>query len=214
MAVLEAHLAGHSATRGYLVAKRLFDVLVAGALLVVLAPVMLLVALVIWLDSPGPVLFGQTRIGRHGQPFRMLKFRTMRQDRRVRPGSPPPDVEERRRRHKSNGDPRVTRVGRALRRTALDELPQFWNVLRGEMSLVGPRPELSHIVDAYEPWQHRRHTVLPGVTGWWQVNRDGRRLMHEQTDLDLYYVERQSFALDLQILLRTIGVVVRGRGAY
>jgi lipopolysaccharide/colanic/teichoic acid biosynthesis glycosyltransferase len=101
-----------------------------------------------------------------------------------------------------------------LRRTCLDELPQLVNVLRGEMSLVGPRPELPHIVATYAPWQHARHAVAPGITGWWQVNRTASQLMHEATELDIYYVDHCSFTLDLCILARTLGAVIDGRGAY
>jgi exopolysaccharide biosynthesis polyprenyl glycosylphosphotransferase len=194
--------------------KRMFDIVVAMCLALVLLPVLLGIAIVIALDSDGPILFRQTRIGRHGRPFGMLKFRTMRRERRTRSGAPPPGYDERRQRHKSIADPRVTRVGRFLRRTCLDELPQLWNVLRGQMSLVGPRPELPSIVDTYEPWQHLRHQVSPGMTGWWQVNRDPARLMHEDTELDIYYVRNHSLLLDLRIIARTFGAVIDGRGAY
>jgi lipopolysaccharide/colanic/teichoic acid biosynthesis glycosyltransferase len=192
--------------------KRVFDVVLAGGLLVLLSPVLCVVAIAIKLDSRGPVLFRQERVGYLGRPIRIVKFRTMRPDRRKCVGKPP--GAERRRVHKSTRDPRVTRLGRILRRTCIDELPQLWNVLRGDLSLVGPRPELPEIVAQYETWQHVRHTAKPGLTGWWQVNRDGQRLMHEQTELDLLYLEKQSFLLDVQIVLRTVGVVFRGLGAF
>lgn len=198
----------------YATLKRAFDILIVLVLLIPAAPVCLIVALAIKLDSSGPVLFRQTRVGLYGQPFEMLKFRTMIPDRRQRSEGPPNGSVERRRVHKSYNDPRVTRVGRVLRRTCLDELPQLWNVLVGDMSLVGPRPELPQIVAGYEPWQHARHLVRPGITGWWQVSRDGRRLMHQQTELDLYYLEHQSLRLDLCILWRTVGVLARGIGAF
>jgi exopolysaccharide biosynthesis polyprenyl glycosylphosphotransferase len=194
--------------------KRMFDIVVATCLAIVLIPVLLGIAIMIALDSDGPILFRQTRIGRHGRPFGMLKFRTMRRERRLRTAGPPDGTDERRQRHKSANDPRVTRVGRFLRRTCLDELPQLWNVLRGQMSLVGPRPELPSIVDTYEPWQHLRHQVSPGMTGWWQVNRVPDRLMHEDTELDIYYVRKHSLLLDLRIIARTFGAVIDGRGAY
>jgi exopolysaccharide biosynthesis polyprenyl glycosylphosphotransferase len=194
--------------------KRAMDLVLASALLLVLAPVGLLIALAIVLDSPGPVLFSQQRIGRHGRPFRMYKFRSMVPERRTRNLGPPAGIAERRRVHKTRRDPRVTRVGRFLRRTCLDELPQLLNVLRGEMSMVGPRPELPEIVARYEPWQHLRHRVNPGMTGWWQVMRDGHRLMHESTELDLYYLTHWSLGLDLLILLRTVRIVLRGVGAF
>src|SRR5262249_33056604 len=110
--------------------------------------------------------------------------------------------------------PRVTRLGRFLRRTSLDELPQLWNVLRGDMSMVGPRPELPEIVARYEEWQHGRHAVRPGLTGWWQVNRPADKLMYEVVELDIYYVTNRSFWLDVRILVRTVSAVVRGTGAF
>jgi exopolysaccharide biosynthesis polyprenyl glycosylphosphotransferase len=194
--------------------KRAMDIAVACAVLVPLAPLCVLIAAMIALDSPGPILFTQERIGRHGRPFRMLKFRSMVAERRQRNVGPPQGTGERRRVHKTQNDPRVTRVGRFLRRTCLDEIPQLINVLRGEMSIVGPRPELPHIVAQYEPWQHHRHAVNPGMTGWWQVNRDGHRLMHESTELDLYYLSHWSVWLDVLILVRTVLVVLRGVGAF
>lgn len=194
--------------------KRALDVTLALTLLVLLSWLLIGVGIAILLDSEGPVLFRQVRIGRNGRPFGMLKFRTMRAERRVRNTGPPAGVDERRQRHKSLRDPRVTRVGRYLRRACLDELPQLWNVVWGDMSVVGPRPELPSIVQNYEPWQHLRHRVSPGITGWWQVNREADQLMHEATELDIFYVEHCSLSLDLRILARTLGAVVDGRGAY
>jgi lipopolysaccharide/colanic/teichoic acid biosynthesis glycosyltransferase len=194
--------------------KRAIDIVAASVLLLLLLPILLVISLAVILDSGTPVLFRQTRVGRGGKPFEMLKFRTMRSDRRRRSAGPPVGMSERRLRHKSIRDPRVTRLGRFLRRACLDELPQLWNVLRGEMSLVGPRPELPSIVDAYQPWQHLRHLVAPGITGWWQINRCEDRLMHESTELDIYYVRHHSVLLDLRILARTLSAVIEGRGAY
>lgn len=202
------------ATRLYYIVKRGIDVAVAVTLLVGLSWLLLLIALAVKLESGSPVLFTQARIGRHGKPFGMIKFRTMQRERRRRNVGPPPGTAERRIRHKSRSDPRVTRTGRILRRSCLDELPQLWNVLKGEMSLVGPRPELPEIVAGYAPWQHARHLVTPGITGWWQVNRDGHRLMHQATEVDLDYIRNQSLWLDFWILLRTIGAVVTGAGAF
>jgi lipopolysaccharide/colanic/teichoic acid biosynthesis glycosyltransferase len=116
--------------------------------------------------------------------------------------------------HKWRDDPRVTRTGRLLRRTSIDELPNLINVLKGEMSLVGPRPEQPGIVDQYEPWQRKRLAVTPGMTGWWQVNGRSDRPMHHNTEFDLYYVQNYSPLLDIIILVKTIGVVLRGKGAY
>jgi lipopolysaccharide/colanic/teichoic acid biosynthesis glycosyltransferase len=196
----------------YLIIKRVVDLVVAGTMLLLLAPLLVLIALCIVIDSPGPALFRQERVGEFGSRFQMLKFRTMIQERRHN-GAPPPGIRERRRVRASLDDPRVTRVGRILRRTCMDELPQLWNVVRGEMSLVGPRPELPPIVEKYEPWQDARHLVTPGITGWWQVNRD-QHLMHHATELDVYYVQHQSFWLDVVILARTVVIVLRGIGAF
>lgn len=184
--------------------KRLFDTVVSAALLVLLFPLLAAVALWVRLDSHGPVLIHQRRVGAKGRTFRMHKFRTMQWD----PATVDAAFEKR------PDDPRVTRAGRVLRRTSLDELPQLWNVLIGEMSLVGPRPELPAIVDTYEPWQRKRFGVPPGITGWWQVNGRSEREMHLNTEIDLFYVQNYSILLDLQILLRTVGAVIRGKGAY
>jgi lipopolysaccharide/colanic/teichoic acid biosynthesis glycosyltransferase len=194
--------------------KRAMDIVLASLALIALSPLLGLIALGVLVDSPGPVLFRQERVGKHGRSFVMLKFRTMIADRRQRNLGPPAGVAERRRTHKSPNDPRITAFGRFLRRSCLDELPQFWNVVRGSMSLVGPRPELPEIVACYEPWQHSRHLAAPGITGWWQVNRDGVHLMHQATELDLFYLEHWSIGLDLRILARTLRIVLRGVGAF
>jgi exopolysaccharide biosynthesis polyprenyl glycosylphosphotransferase len=196
------------------VIKRCFDLMLSALILLFIWPLMLLVALAVKLDSPGPALFIQERIGENGRPFRMYKFRSMvtgadkMLDSIAEPDHSGAIV------HKAPYDPRVTRVGRFIRRTSLDELPQFFNVLRGEMSLVGPRPELPWLVENYELWQRRRFAVPPGITGWWQINGRSDRLMHMHTEDDLYYIQNYSPLLDLHILWRTIGVVLRGNGAY
>ncbi len=196
------------------VVKRIFDLVLATAVLLLAWPLMLVIAVAIKLDSPGPVLFVQERVGENGRLFAMLKFRSMVANAEqmapqvIRTNAAGQVL------HKTPDDPRVTRVGRILRRTSLDELPQFFNVLRGEMSLVGPRPELPWLVERYESWQRRRFAVPPGITGWWQVNGRSERAMHLHTEDDLYYIQNYSPLLDLQILWRTVGVVLRGRGAY
>jgi lipopolysaccharide/colanic/teichoic acid biosynthesis glycosyltransferase len=190
------------------------DILVASCMLVVLAPAPVIIALAIVATTGGPALFRQRRIGRHGAPIDIWKFRTMRADRRRLGLGPPGTQRERRRRHKTPHDPRVTPLGRVLRRTSLDELPQLWNVVRGEMSMVGPRPEIPENVERYESWQHARHEVRPGLTGWWQVNRPADRLMYEVVELDIYYVTHRSFWLDVEILARTFGAVLHGTGAF
>jgi exopolysaccharide biosynthesis polyprenyl glycosylphosphotransferase len=194
--------------------KYTFDRMASLAALVLCTPVFLLIAVAIKLDSRGPVFYGARRVGEAGHPFTMWKFRTMRVG--AEAALPEAVGEERLAAgvYKVPGDPRVTRVGRWLRRTSLDELPNLVNVLRGEMSLVGPRPEQLFIVAKYAPWQHRRTSIRPGMTGWWQINGRGDLPMHQHTDFDLYYVENYSLLLDLRILGRTVGAVIAGRGAY
>ncbi|NJP05498.1 MAG: sugar transferase [Chloroflexaceae bacterium] len=197
-----------------LMLKRLFDMVASITLLVLLAPLMLVIAWLIKRESPGPVFFRQERIGEHGQRFAMMKFRSMYQDAEQRWQ----DVARRdasgKLLHKQQQDPRVTRIGQFIRRTSLDELPQLLNVLRGEMSLVGPRPEMPYVTAEYEPWQWQRFRVPPGITGWWQINGRSDKPMHLHTEDDLYYIQNYSFWLDLHILFRTIAVVLRGTGAY
>lgn len=194
--------------------KRIIDFGAALVLLICLLPLLALISLAIRLEAPGSVVFRQTRIGRGGKPFTIFKFRTMIPDRRKNASPGVYTGIERRRSHKTRNDPRVTRLGRLLRRTSLDELPQLVNILLGQMSFVGPRPELPEIVASYAPWQHQRHLVTPGLTGWWQVERSSDRPMHEHTELDIYYVMHISAMLDVIILLRTFLVVFRGHGAF
>jgi exopolysaccharide biosynthesis polyprenyl glycosylphosphotransferase len=193
--------------------KRLFDIVMTLLLLIPGLPLMALIALWIKLDSPGPVIFSQRRVGENGRLFAMYKFRTMYVDAENRRPPPRPD-EQGRPVHKLPDDDRVTRAGRWLRAFSLDELPQFFNVLKGEMSLVGPRPEQQFIVESYEPWQRQRLAVPPGITGWWQVNGRSDLPMHLNTHLDLYYIRNYSLWLDLVILWRTLGAVLSRQGAY
>jgi exopolysaccharide biosynthesis polyprenyl glycosylphosphotransferase len=194
--------------------KRLFDIAASALLIALLSPLLLLIALLIRLESPGPVFFLQERIGEHGRRFKMIKFRSMYADADRRWHEVARRDETGRLIHKISDDPRVTRVGRKLRRTSLDELPQLLNVLRGEMSLVGPRPEMPYIAAEYEPWQWQRFRVPPGMTGWWQVNGRSDKPMHLHTEDDLYYIQNYSFWLDLRILFKTLIVVWQGHGAY
>jgi exopolysaccharide biosynthesis polyprenyl glycosylphosphotransferase len=183
--------------------KRAMDFVLAAVLLVLSAPFALFIAIWIRLDSPGPAFFTHGRIGRHGVPFLLWKFRTMTTE--THPYDTAPT---------DPNDPRITRAGRWLRRFSLDELPQLWNVLRGEMSMVGPRPEMPHIVARYEPWQRIRLEVKPGVTGLWQIIGRKNLPLELNLEYDLYYIKNQSLILDLVILLKTIPAVVFGRGAY
>lgn len=193
--------------------KRMVDIAVAAVVLALAAPIFVIVAIAIKWSSPGPVFFRQLRAGKGGRPFEMLKFRTM-----------VPDAEQRLAQvvdldrldepvFKVAHDPRVTAVGRWLRRSSLDELPQIVNVLKGDMSLVGPRPEELQIVDRYDVWQRRRLKVKPGITGLQQVEARGTLNLGHRVRLDIYYTRKQSLMLDLLILARTVGVVLSGKGA-
>ncbi len=194
--------------------KRVFDLVVATTGTILISPLLLLIAIAIKLDSHGPVIFRQQRVGENGALFWMYKFRTMVHDAEQRQKEVARTTPDGKVIHKCENDPRVTRIGGLLRKTSLDELPQLFNVIRGEMSLVGPRPELPWLVDQYESWQRKRFAVPQGITGWWQVNGRSDRPMHLNTQDDLFYIQNYSLLLDLQILWKTIGVVFRGRGAF
>jgi len=194
--------------------KRVFDLVVAFIWAIPALPLGLLVATAVRLDSAGPVIFRQQRVGEGGRLFWMLKFRSMVKDAEQQQeqvlelngaGAPLAKVRD---------DPRVTRVGRFIRRTSIDELPQLVNVFRGEMSIVGPRPELPAFVERYEPWQWQRLLVPQGLTGWWQVNGRSDKPMYLHTEDDLYYIQNYSLLLDIQILWRTAAAVLKREGAY
>jgi lipopolysaccharide/colanic/teichoic acid biosynthesis glycosyltransferase len=206
--------------------KRSLDVVAATTLLVLSLPLWVVVALLIKLDSPGPVLYVQQAIGRRGRPFRFYKFRTMHvgadntQHRRYLrafvQGGPLPEGEISSDRivYKITADPRLTRVGRLLRRTSLDELPQLLNVFKGDMSLVGPRPPLPYEYELYDAWAKQRLSVRPGITGLYQISRRSRASFGEMVEIDLKYIRRRSLWLDLSIMLWTPAAMVLGRGAY
>ena len=196
--------------------KRMFDIIISSILLLMILPVAVCVALAIKLDSPGPIFFRQLRVGEYQRRFHMFKFRSMK-----------PNAEKMQAEvnvvdalgnviHKRPDDPRVTRIGKVIRKTSLDELPQLLNVLLGDMSLVGPRPEMPWVVNNYKPWQFQRFVVPPGMTGWWQINgrNNSKQPMYMGTEDDLYYIENYSFLLDLRILALTIPVVLSGRGSF
>jgi lipopolysaccharide/colanic/teichoic acid biosynthesis glycosyltransferase len=186
--------------KAYHLFKRTFDIIIALLGLIVLGLIFIPIMIAIKSDTRGPAIFGQPRVGQRGKVFQCYKFRTMYTVKSENKNKP------------STSDDRVTRVGRILRRWSIDELPQLWNILRGEMSLVGPRPELVDIVSGYEAWQLRRFEVKPGLTGWWQVN--GRKQpMYANINEDIYYVDHQSISLDLLIFLRTFIAIISGKGA-
>jgi len=194
--------------------KRAFDLVVVILSTPVVLPLMGIISLAVRLDSPGPVFYLARRVGENGRLFNMYKFRTMVVNAAAMNGQVGFTDSNGQRVHKVRNDPRVTRVGRILRRTSLDELPQIINVIKGSMSLVGPRPEMPELVEKYEPWQRKRFTVPQGITGWWQVNGRSDRPMHLHTQDDLFYVQHYSLWLDLQILARTAWSVLRGKGAF
>jgi lipopolysaccharide/colanic/teichoic acid biosynthesis glycosyltransferase len=196
------------------VLKPTFDRLVAGAVLLVTLPIMVLCAIAVRISLGPHIFFAQERVGHGGRRFYVYKFRTMHHDRRARRFERTDwDGEERRLTHKSEHDPRLTGVGRFLRKWSLDELPQLWNVLRGDMSIIGPRPELPLIVDSYTEWEHARHKVKPGLTGLWQVSARGTgRPMHEHVGVDIEYVAGISARLDARILARTPMALLTKRG--
>jgi lipopolysaccharide/colanic/teichoic acid biosynthesis glycosyltransferase len=202
---------------GYRLAKRIFDTIGSLLLIITTIPLLAILALMIRVDSPGFVIYRQTRLGRGGRPFPCFKLRTMYADGddgihrnhvQYLIENSQTVVAER-----LPDDPRITRVGRFLRRSSLDELPQLWNVLCGQMSLVGPRPPLPYEVACYQPWQRRRLDVRPGITGYWQVRGRGRVTFDEMCRMDLSYISHRSFGLDLWILLKTPAALLSGKGA-
>jgi len=193
--------------------KRVFDIVFSLSMLVAITPLMLIIALAVRLDSPGPIFYVSERVGRRGHSFFCFKFRTMVKDAETRKRELAALNERDGILFKVSNDPRVTRVGRILRKYSLDELPQFFNVLLGEMSVVGPRPPIASEVEKYELEHFRRLEVTPGLTGLWQVHARQDSSFAKYIELDTAYVENWSFWLDVKILLRTANVVVRGTGA-
>lgn len=207
------------------VAKRGSDLIIALGALLVLSPLWLLIALLIKLDSRGPVFYKQERVGMDGRVFLFYKFRTMRAgtddaehrefQKRYISGQPDSNLgDDQRPAYKLRADDRVTRLGRILRRTSLDELPQLFNVLRGDMSVVGPRPPIPYEVESYELWHRKRLDMKPGITGLWQVSGRNRLPFDEMVRMDLYYIENWSLLLDVKIILQTLPVMWRGEDAY
>ena len=191
--------------------KPVIDFVGATILLLIFVPVLLAVGLAVRLSIGKGVIYRQQRVGRSGTPFTMYKFRSMQPDRRK--AQVPFSGVDRRVCHKRDDDPRHTSLGRFLRKCRLDELPQLWNVLRGNMSLVGPRPELLNVVAGYAPWQHERHLLKPGLTGYWQVSeRAASGLAFEGVDLDIDYLREVSFLTDCRVLLCTVPVALRRTG--
>ena len=194
--------------------KRAFDVVSSAAALLAFSPVLLATAVAVKLESPGPVFFRQTRVGKNGRHFKMYKFRSMRMDAEARLESLRAQNEAAGPVFKMKNDPRVTRVGRFIRRTSIDEFPQFLNVLAGEMSVVGPRPPVPAEVRQYQRWQRRRLSVKPGITCTWQVSGRSNVSFDEWMELDLEYIDNWSLWRDVQICFQTIPAVLTSRGAH
>ncbi len=197
-----------------LLLKRLIDIMASVAVLAVASPLILLVGIAIKLETPGPILFTQTRVGRGGRHFTFYKFRSMKQgaDREIQKLTSLNEATGPI--FKMRNDPRLTRVGKILRRLSLDELPQFYNILIGDMSLVGPRPPIPYEVEKYKEWHYKRLEVSPGLTGLWQVSGRSELTFDEMVLLDIWYIENWSLGLDLKIMMRTIPAVLLARGAY
>lgn len=194
--------------------KRAFDLIFASLAFIAFIPLMALIALTIKLTSPGPILFKQDRVGENGRIFKIFKFRSMILNAEKLQFTVNATTSTGQTLHKHRNDPRVTMIGRIIRKTSLDELPQLLNVIRGDMSMVGPRPELPWLVETYEAWQHRRFDVPQGITGWWQVNGRSDKPCHLNTDQDIYYIENYSLWMDVVILARTIPALLKGKGAF
>lgn len=192
--------------------KPTLDRLLGLVLLVITGPITLVACIMVLIRLGRPVFYSQERVGLNGETFRLHKLRTMLPDRRVEQNGF--HGEDRRVTHKSPDDPRVGPLGKLLRSKRIDELPQFWNVVKGDMSLVGPRPELPEIVRRYEPWQHQRHLVKPGVTGPWQVSPRNGKPMHECTEMDLDYLRQVSLLQDLRILAKTPTAMLGNRQGF
>jgi exopolysaccharide biosynthesis polyprenyl glycosylphosphotransferase len=197
------NLKKHESGIVYRFIKRLGDILFSLVALIVFLPFWLLIVLAIRLESKGPAIFSQKRVGKDGKMFTLYKFRTMYKDAKDNDYAP-----------RKADDKRITKVGRFLRKTSLDEFPQFWNSLIGNMSVVGPRPEMPFIVEKYTEWQKRRLDVKPGITGLWQILGRKDLPLHENIEYDFYYIKNQSLLLDLVILIKTVAAVFRGKGAY
>jgi lipopolysaccharide/colanic/teichoic acid biosynthesis glycosyltransferase len=219
---LLSDLRNPAVANSYLLFKRLMDVLIALGLIVLFGPLMMLIMAGIRISSPGPIYYRQTRIGKNGKPFRMLKFRSMQVKNdpdlhrayvqkliheNIQPGAS----------GKSNlkmlGDPRITGLGKYLRKFSLDELPQFFNVLRGEMSMVGPRPSLPYEYEVYKEWHKQRLMVLPGITGLWQAMARNTVSFDDMVRIDIQYIQSMNLWLDLKIMFLTPVVMIRGKGA-
>jgi exopolysaccharide biosynthesis polyprenyl glycosylphosphotransferase len=198
----------------YRVSKRIFDLVVASIALILLVPIVPLIVVMIRLDTPGPVFFRQERVGKNGRGFKFYKFRSMHTDAERQRQEVETMNEQDGPIFKVRSDPRITSVGKFLRRSSLDEIPQIFNVFKGEMSIVGPRPPLPSEVEQYQPWHRRRLEVTPGITCLWQISGRSHLSFNEWMRLDMEYLKQRSFKTDMLILLRTVPAVIARKGAF
>ena len=204
----------YNVSLSYVMTKRIFDILVASIALMLLSPLLIVTALLIKLTSPGKIIYYQERNGHKGKPFKMYKFRSMVSNAEELLGQLMSQNEVQGCMFKIKDDPRVTKIGRFIRKTSIDELPQLINVIKGDMSIVGPRPPIPHEVENYEPWQKLRLSVKPGLTGLWQISGRSSIGFEEMVRLDLRYIRERSLLYDLKILIKTVPIVFNGMGAF
>lgn len=198
----------------YRVVKRILDIVLASIGLVVLSPFFLLVGIIIKIDSKGPVFFAHDRIGKNGKPFKMYKFRTMHKNaQEMIKDFTEEQMKEWKENYKLKDDPRITKVGNILRKTSLDELPQIWNIIKGDLSIIGPRPIVTDELKKYGENKEKFLSVTPGLTGYWQANGRSDTTYEERMEMELYYVDHISWKLDIKIFFKTIIAVIKKEGA-
>ena len=198
----------------YLHIKRFFDIVISTIGLIVLSPVFLILAIIVKVDSKGPIFFAHTRIGKNGKKFKMYKFRTMYENAQdMIKDFTPEQMKEYKENFKLENDPRITKIGKILRKTSLDELPQIINILKGELSIIGPRPIIEPELEKYEENKEKFLSLTPGLTGYWQANGRSNTTYEERMQMELYYVDNMSFKLDIKIFFKTILSVIKREGA-
>ena len=194
--------------------KRFFDIVISTIGLIVLSPVFLILAIIVKVDSKGPIFFAHTRIGKNGKKFKMYKFRTMYENAQdMIKDFTPEQMKEYKENFKLENDPRITKIGKILRKTSLDELPQIINILKGELSIIGPRPIIEPELEKYEENKEKFLSLTPGLTGYWQANGRSNTTYEERMQMELYYVDNMSFKLDIKIFFKTILSVIKREGA-
>lgn len=198
----------------YYTIKRILDVMLATIALIILSPFFLLIGIIIKLDSKGPIFFTHNRIGKNGKPFKMYKFRTMYQNAQEMINNfTEEQMKEWKENYKLKNDPRITKIGNILRKTSLDELPQIWNIIKGDLSIIGPRPVIDEELEKYGSNKEKFLSITPGLTGYWQANGRSDTTYEERMEMELYYVDHISWKLDVKIFFKTIVSVIKKEGA-